>query len=485
MRMRRAVRRLLLAVVALAAAAGLAQSQTPKGGGSAPLALVAAVDGPIGPGAVRHVEKAVEAARRNHAELLVLRLDTPGGLSTSMRKIISAILTSPVPVIGFVAPPGAHAASAGTYILYATDVAAMAPGTNLGAATPIEIGGGGIPGLPSPGNGKGSNGKTSGKENAKPAGRPANAELTKVTNDAVALIRSLAEMHGRNADWAEQAVRQAASLSAKQALAKGVIDLMANDTADLLKKLDGRAVTVRGRTVTLHTQGIRVEHFAPGFVTRALGILSNPNIALILMMVGVYGLFLEFLHPGAMAPGIIGAISLVLGLYALNQLPLDYAGLALVLIGIGCMVAEAITPTLGVLGIGGLIAFVIGAAMLVNTESPAYRISWWTIGGLAVLSGAVLILFAGYVWRTYRRPRRHQDAARVLGGEARVLDWSGDSGHVWAESERWAARGATDLAPGETVHVRDIDGLTLVVDRARGDEAASGADRAPARQQGG
>lgn len=469
--------RFVVAAIALFALFGSARSQAPAphpaSDGARPLVLAAAIEGAIGPGAVRHVERVIETAGEREAEALILRLNTPGGLVASMREIISAILSSPVPVIGYVAPPGAHAASAGTYILYATHVAAMAPGTNIGAATPVQIGGPGLPGLPSGEEEKKDSGgneggkEESGGEGTKAPARSGTAMEAKALNDAVAFIRSLAELHGRNADWAEKAVREAATLSASGALAQKVIDFIADDIEAVAEKADGRRITAGSATRALQTRGATIEVVEVDFLTQALNVLSNPNVAFMLMMVGIYGLIFEFTNPGSIGPGVIGVICLVLALYALNQLPLDYAGLMLVLLGVAFMVAEAITPTFGVLGAGGLIAFTIGAAMLIDTETPAYQLSWWTIGGAAALSGGVLVLVLGYVWRVYRRPPRDM----VAEGEARVLDWSGSQGHVWAHGERWHARGARGLKKGQMVPVRGMEGLTLII----GGESAAGA----------
>ncbi len=433
------------------------------------IVVVAELKGAIGPAAERHVQRAIDAARTRDATALVLRINTPGGLASSMRGIITRILGSSVPVVGYVAPSGAHAASAGTYIIYATHVAAMAPGTNLGAATPVTL----TPGAPSrpPQRGK-PDGKADGKKGApadtggavKAPGRPADAMKAKVTNDAVAFIRSLAEMHGRNADWAEKAVRQAASLSARQALKQKVIDLLAADLPALLTAIDGRMVIVSNTKRTLATRGAVVERIERDFMTRVLGVITNPNVALILMMIGIYGLIFEFMNPGSIGPGVIGAIALILGLYALNQLPLDFAGLALLILGIGLMIAEAFTPTLGVLGVGGLVAFVIGAAMLIDTDVPAYRLSWSVIGGVAVVSAAFLSLVLGYAWRAHRRPVR-AGADRMVDGEGEVIDWHDGEGHVWAEGERWHARGPRTFAPGERVRIERLDGLTLILGR--------------------
>ncbi len=467
--------RMALAALAIVTGFGVAVGQQAGGDAPQPIALIAEITGPIGPATTHHVERVIEAARDRDAAVLILQINTPGGLADAMREIISEILISPVPVVGYVSPPGAHAASAGTYILYATHVAAMAPGTNLGAATPVSIG------APSPPGGqpadrdppeRGDGGDTAGDD--EPAAEdnplaeripwlaPDEAMTAKATNDAVALIRSLAEMHGRNADWAESAVREAASLSSAQALEENVIDLVAADVDELLEAIDGRKVTVNKAELVLRTRGLTLERIEMDPITRLLGVLSNPNIALILMMIGVYGLIFEFWNPGAVAPGVVGAICLTLGLYSLNQLPLDYAGLALVGLGIAFMVTEAMTPTLGILGFGGLIAFVLGAAMLIDTDVPAYQVSWWLIGFLAALSGAFLTLLLGYTVRVYRR-RPMSGSARVVGAEARVLDWSGTGGHVWVEGERWRATGTADLAPGMSVRIDDVEGLTLVV----------------------
>lgn len=433
-------------------------------------AFQVAIEGPVGPATVRHVERAVSIAEQTNAAALVLRLNTPGGLADAMRDVISAILGSRVPVIGHVAPSGAHAASAGTYILYATHVAAMAPGTNLGAATPVRIGGAppGLPGSDDSGDdagGSGSDDASEGGDDATEDGddRPRDAMGAKATNDAVALIRSLAEMHGRNADWAERAVREAASLSASAALAENVIDLVVRDTDDLLARVDGRTVEVAGTERTLATAGVPVETIEMTAVTRVLSVLSNPNVALVLMMIGLYGLIFEFLNPGTIGPGVIGAICLTLGLYALNQLPLDLAGLALIGLGVAFMVAEALSPSFGVLGLGGLIAFVFGASMLIDTDVPAFQVSWWMIGTVAAVSGAVLILLMGVTVRAYRG-RLVSGAAGMIGQQAQVIEWSGDEGYVWLEGERWHATGRTGLDPGDSARVQAIDGLTLRLD---------------------
>ena len=324
-----------LVVSSLAASAGEANSK---------LALTVSVDGAIGPATARYVKDALTKASERHAEVVVLRMNTPGGLSTSMREIIADVLASRVPVVGYVAPSGAHAASAGTYILYATHIAAMAPGTNLGAATPVQIGGP-LPGLPDATPDKSDKDKKDGGDQ-KP--KTKDAMTAKATNDAVALIRSLAEMRGRNADWAEKAVREAASLSANAALQANVIDLVARDPADLLRQIDGRTVEVAGgETRQLATRDAAREAIDPGWILRFLRVITDPNVAFILMLVGIYGVIFELSSPGAVAPGVIGTICLLLGLYALNMLPINYAGLGLILLGITLLVIEVFNSDRG------------------------------------------------------------------------------------------------------------------------------------------
>lgn len=467
------LRSVLLLAIVLPVMAGLAWAQ---GAGERRLAVLADVEGAIGPPAAHHIETVLETARERAAELVILRIDTPGGLATSMRDIISDILASPIPVVGYVAPPGARAASAGTYILYATSVAAMAPGTNLGAATPVQMGGG-LPGLPSfdekekkeGKDGSDGEGNEEAAEKTAPAG---DAMSAKMVNDAVAFIRSLAERYDRNADWAEKAVREAASLSANAALKERVIEIVAPDVASLLDDLDGRTVRVGESWRTLSTGNIAVETVEPSLMTRLLALITNPNVAFILMMIGVYGLIFEFSNPGSIGPGVAGVICLILGLYALNQLPLDYAGLALVGLGVILMVAEAFVPAFGALGVGGIAAFLIGAGMLIDTDVPAYQISWTVIGAMALLGIAVLLFVVGYVVRAYRR-RVHTGKEEMVASMAHVLDWRAGEGHVWVHGERWQARGPSELEPGQTVRVDAVDGLTLVVTPETGAAARS------------
>ena len=435
-----------------------AGAQEPAAERARRIAVLIDVDGAIGPASVRHVETAIAEAEARRAELVILQLDTPGGLVTSMREMVAAIIASRVPVVGYVAPSGARAASAGTFIIYATHIAAMAPGTNIGAATPITMG---MPGLPETDpSKKKDNEKIDNDKTDKAA--PKDPAKAKAVNDAVAFIRSLAELRDRNVEWAEEAVRKAASISASEALRLGVINLIAPDVEQLLSDLDGRKVVIGAKDEMLSTKGLAVERVEPDALTELLKIITDPNIALILLMIGVYGLIFELATPGSIGPGVVGAICLVLGLYALNQLPFNYTGLALVLIGVVCMVAEALTPTFGVLGMGGLIAFVLGAAFLIDTDVPAFQLSWTVIGGTALASGLILMGLLAYVLRTLRRPISG-GVGGVVGNVAKVMDWSASTGHVWVHGERWEARSNEPLKVGQHVRVLRIDGLTLVV----------------------
>ncbi|RWG76589.1 nodulation protein NfeD [Mesorhizobium sp.] len=446
-----------LARVALVAAAFVAAAVllpfSPAGTAGQRIALSIAIDGAIGPASSRQLEEALKVAAERNAEVLILQLDTPGGLVTSMREMIADILASRVPVIGYVAPAGGHAASAGTYILYATHVAAMAPGTNLGAATPVEFGG--LPSLP---------GGEKDKDQKDASGRPAgDAMMAKVTNDAVALIRSLAELRGRNGDWGEKAVREAASLSASAALQQHVIDFIARDTTELLQLADGRTVDMAGRKEVLATKGLAVETLDPGWFIRLLAVITDPNVAVLLMLIGFYGIVFEVTSPGAVAPGVIGAICLVLALYALDLLPINYTGLALMLLGVAFLIVEAFNPTV-VLGVGGAAAFLLGAAMLLKIEGPGFAISWAVIGPAVALTLGLALLAGSYLWAARRNPPRIGGEA-MRGQPAQILDWEGREGHVLALGERWRARADDPVAPGDNVEVTAVSDLVLTVRR--------------------
>lgn len=410
-------------------------------------AIMVEIDGAIGPATSAYVDGAIAEAENRGARLVVLRLDTPGGLDTAMRAIVKAINASPVPVVGFVAPSGARAASAGTYILYACHVAAMAPGTNLGAATPIQIGA--LPG---------------GTPETKPADQPAGGDAAthKLVNDAAAYLRSLAQLRGRNADWAEQAVRSGASLSAEEAVALGVADLLAADLGDLLAKLAGRRVWTVAGEVTLATQGLTRVAVAPDWQNRLLSILSNPNVAYILMLVGIYGLIYEFSTPGAVLPGVAGVMCLVLALYAFQLLPINYAGVALMLLGLALMVTEAFVPSFGALGLGGVASFVLGSLILIDTQAPGFGLSLALILTLALTSAALLILVVGMAVKARRRPVV-SGAEELLGATGVALSGFPGPGSVRLHGEVWAARSAAALAPGQVVKVTGREGLVLLV----------------------
>ena len=448
-------------VVAIAIVALVASLHPVTAGEKDSLALTISIDGAIGPATAGYVKNALAAAAERHAEMVILRLNTPGGLTTSMREIIADVLASPTPIVGYVAPSGAHAASAGTYILYATHIAAMAPGTNLGAATPVQIGGA-LPGLPDANPDK--TGKDAKDSDGQPKTEPKDAMTAKITNDAVALIRSLAELRGRNADWAEKAVREAATLSANGALQANVIDFIARSPADLLRQVDGRTVELAGgATRHLATKDAVLEAIDPGWTSRFLAVITDPNVAFILMLVGIYGVIFEFLSPGMVAPGVVGTICLLLGLYALNMLPTNYAGLGLMLVGITLLAIEAFNPTV-VLGLGGIIAFVLGAMMLFDIEAPGFGLSWSLIGIAAAIFAGLVLVVLGSLRRARKSPVR-VGAQAMRGLSAEVLDWSENKGHVFAQGERWQARGAETFKPGEVVEIANITDLTLVVRR--------------------
>lgn len=419
-------------------------------------ALVLTIDGPIGPATVDYVTRVLDNATPDSVELVVLRMDTPGGLDKSMRQIVQSIIGSKVPVVSYVAPAGARAASAGTYILYASHVAAMAPGTNLGAATPVSIGS--LPGL-DPGKQPGGDGKDTEKE--EPDG---GTMKRKLVNDAAAYLRSLAELRGRNADWAEQAVRKSASLSAKAALDKEVIEVMAEDLSDLLIQLNGRSVKLDAQAgqVTLDTKDLTIREERPDWRTELLATLTNPNVAYILMLVGLYGLIFELANPGFILPGVVGAISLVLALYAFHVLPVNYTGLALMLLGIAFMLGELFVPSFGALGIGGIAAFIIGSVILLDTEAAGYDIAWPLIAGVTVTTAGFFFLVIGMAVRVRQRaPVSGRE--QLIGASGEVLRVNGDQLRVRVEGEIWSAQSTVPVEPGQRVQVTDVSGLLLHV----------------------
>jgi membrane-bound serine protease (ClpP class) len=460
------------------------------------------IKGAIGPATADFVTRGLERAAEQKATAIILRIDTPGGLDTAMRDIIKGILASPLPVIGWVGPSGSRAASAGTYILYATHVAAMAPGTDLGAATPIAIG---APGMPSPQPGgqkparekqapekKTDNGKATKKDSKtekkpEPAGdaHPTMRDKAvseaiayirslaqmrgrtmrdKAVSEAIAYIRSLAQMRGRNVEWAEKAVREAASLPADEALKLNVIDLMAADIPALLKAVDGRTVSLNGKERKLKTAGAATITFEPDWRSELLGIITNPNVAYILMVIGIYALMFEFYNPGLIGPGVVGAICLLLALYAFNVLPVNYAGLALILLGVALMAAEAFAPSFGVLGVGGVVAFVIGSIMLMDTDVPGFQVYWPLVGGVAAGSALLFLTFVYFMMRARQRAVV-SGAEEMEGASGQVVDWTDGQGRVRTHGEVWKARSEIGaLEAGTPVRVRQVEGLTLVVE---------------------
>ena len=430
------------------------------------------LNGPIGPAMSRYIERSLLDAQNQHSPVIIVQMDTPGGLDTSMRDIIKAILASPVPVVSYVAPSGARAASAGTYILYASHLAAMAPATNLGAATPISIGGeppgaappSAAPELPPapssttpPGNSAGAN-----KQPA-PAPSPATASERKAVNDAVAYIRGLAQLRARNADWAESAVRGAASLSAEDALAQHVIEIIAKDVPDLLQQLDGRKVQVAQYEVVLHTKGVAVTRIAPDWRARFLMVLTHPTIAYGLLLIGIYGLLLEGYNPGAVLPGVVGALSLILALYAFQLLAVNFAGLALIALGAGLIILEFFMPAFGSLGIGGLAAFVIGSIILFDNHAQGLQVALPVIVGIAISGALVIATIAWLAARARRRPVT-TGAEAMIGGLVEVIAEGREQCVVRYGGELWNAQTVSPLHAGQQARIVKVAGLTLWIE---------------------
>jgi membrane-bound serine protease (ClpP class) len=454
--------------------------------------VVLDIYGPIGPAIKDYMIRGIERAEDEGAAMVVLRMDTPGGLDASMRDMISKILNARVPVATWVGPPGARAASAGTFILYASHVAAMAPSTNLGAASPVQIGGGGGSEEQAPrrqrtpierimdamapdaedaegeetadSNGADPDEATAAEdEAAEPPPLRGTASERKVMEDAVAYIRGLAERHGRNADWAERAVREAVSLTATEALEMNVIDLVAETLEDLLVQAHGREVKLGDTLVTLDLEGARVEIIEQDWRSRFLGVITNPTLAFMLLMIGIYGLILEGSNPGALVPGTIGGISLLLALYAFQVLPVNVAGLALMILGFLLIAVELFVPSFGILGIGGMAAVVFGSIILFDSDVPGFVVNTGLIAAMGLFSALTFAAVIYLVTRSHRNPRV-TGTESLVGREAEsISDFSNGRGRVHIEGEDWSARGDDSIRVGDLVTIEASDGLILQV----------------------
>ena len=474
------MRRLALILLAAGLAVSLGAAQTDGSSSEAPgegggQVWVVDLDGALGPATADLVIRSIADATDAGARALVIRMDTPGGLDKSMRDVVKEILAADIPIITYVAPDGARAASAGTYIAYASHIVAMAPATNIGSSTPVSIAPG--PGTPTPGAppGGGSpagDGGADGEPGDAGQSAPASTDAMtrKIINDAVAYLQSLAELRGRNIEWAEETVRYGANLRASEALERNVIDLVASDLRSVLEQIDGRSVTMNTRTVTLNVADAGIRVVETDWQHDLLSIIADPTIAYGLLIFGIYGLILEFYNPGMIFPSVIGIICLLLGAYGLQMLPINYAGLGLIVVGIGLMIAEVFTPTLGIMGVAGVVAFVIGSVILMDTEAPGYQVPFLVIGAFAAASAGLTMFAIGAAVQARRRAVVTGQEAMVGQSVEALEDFTG-SGHVWAFGERWRAVADGAVSKGESLVVTGIDGLTLRVERRAADRA--------------
>ncbi|HUX78680.1 MAG TPA: nodulation protein NfeD [Alphaproteobacteria bacterium] len=401
--------------------------------------LLLDVDGSIGPATQDYIHTGIEHAVAQQAECVILKLNTPGGFDKAMRDIVKDIFNSPLPFITYVAPEGSRAASAGTYILYASHIAAMAPTTNLGAATPVNL-------------------DVLGGEQSKP--KEQSTLDKKILSDSVAYIKGLAQHRHRNAEWAEKAVKDAASLQSNEALQLNVIDIVAKNIPDLLKQLNGRSVVVQNQVKVLNTEDVKVEVWEPSWRIRFLQVITDPNVAYILLIIGIWGLFFEFVNPGFVLPGVTGTIALLLALYAFQLLPIHYSGLALTITGILFIASELYVPSYGVLGGGGLIAFVIGSILLFDLKG--YATPWGLITGMTIATSIFFLLIIGLALKA--RKKKIVSGEEALIGEMAIVqnDFEG-LGWVKVDGELWKARSPLPLKKGQEVKVIKCDGLELIV----------------------
>ena len=431
----------------------------PASGG---VAIQLQLDGALGVATAEYIIDGINDANERNANVIIIRMDTPGGLMEPMRDIIQAILNSNVPVVTYVSPGGARADSAGTYILLASHIAAMAPTTHLGAATPVSLGGDDAP-IPQPPGDRKSDDSESEDDEEQSDSDPSGAMEKKILNDAIAYIRGLAEAHGRNADWAEEAVREASTLTAKEALEQNVIDLIASNLDELLSAIDGREVNINNESVVIDTADLVVENVEPNWRIKFLKTIANPQVVLLLLAVGIYGLLFEGYNPGAIYPGVTGVICLLLAAYALQVLPVNYVGLALIIVGFVLIIAETFIPSFGALGIGGTAAFIFGAIMMFDSGIPGFGISKIFVFSFAIVIAGMLFLLVSYLLK-FRRRGAVSGKGSIVGGTGRAMQSFTGEGKIWLEGESWSAISSVAIEKDQAVTVRAIDGLTLLVE---------------------